>query len=931
MTIILGTIDGETIGGTSSNDELYGLGGDDSLAGGDGDDLLDGGDGADEMEGGTGDDVYIVDNIADLVVEQSGEGTDEVRTTLSAYALGANVENGFITQSGMNWLWGNGLDNLLQGGSGESWIDADAGDDIVLLSAGRDHVNGGIGTDIFEIAGLSTDYVFLKMSSQVFVREAGASSSDWAAILAGFETLYFDSDSVGIPLATWFDRFGTSGADTLAGDDSDNNLFGYGGDDVLTGGAGNDTLNGGSGADSMAGGIGDDYYIIDDIGDIVSEADGEGWDALEFTSARFDLGNSYVEVIWSLNNSGVTITGGPGDNEIYGGTGHDTILGGGGDDYISADYGNDSIDGGAGADTMRGGYGNDTYYVDSSEDVIIEAADGDQDFALVSTSYFDLGNAWVEQVNYLLTGSVTLIGSPGPNMMTSGTGTDWLEGKDGADYLDGGSGNDHLDGGAGNDELDGGPGSDVMIGGDGNDIYNVDSAGDVVTEAAGEGIDTVKVRMSTYTLGANVENADLRHYSGEMWLTGNSLANIFYMGAGAESVMAGSGIDTASYVSAASAVTIDLANYSTGGAASGDYLNSIENLVGSDYDDTLLGNGGANVIDGGLGADTMTGRAGSDVYSIDNSGDTIVEVGGGGVDEARVSVLSSYTLPNEVEKLTNLTGTTFYGYGNALPNEMNGGAGVDWFYAGDGNDTLNGNDGDDMLFGGDGHDVFHGGAGADTFTGGLGNDIYYVDDTGDTVVELPGEGTDIVYTALAGYTLSANVDNLTFTGSGAFHGVGNSYFNTLTGGGGDDWLEGLGNADELYGNAGCDTLDGGSGDDLLLGGAGADVLTGGAGGDMYRFADGDSGTGSAADRITDFTHWFDKIDLRGVDADSGTAGDQAFSFIGSAAFSNVAGQLRWSFDGTDSWVEGDTNGDGTADFAIVFTGNVPLVSSDFYL
>jgi Ca2+-binding RTX toxin-like protein len=368
----------------------------------------------------------------------------------------------------------------------------------------------------------------------------------------------------------------------------------------------------------------------------------------------------------------------------------------------------------------------------------------------------------------------------------------------------------------------------------------------------------------------------------------------------------------------------------TGGDATGQILVSFENLIGSDYDDVLRGNGSPSFIDGGLGADTMIGRAGGDIYYVDNAGDVVVEVNGGGADEVRVRNLTSYTLPDWVEKLTNIHNYLFYGTGNAIANELNGGTTVDYLYGGGGNDAIYGGAGDDVLYGDGDHDFLNGGVGFDDMHGGLGNDIFVVDNAGDTVTELGGEGVDQVQTTLSSYTLTAHVENLVYVAGGNFHGVGNNLNNTLTGQAGDDTLEGMAGADILYGNNGSDVLDGGDGDDLLLGGTGADVLTGGEGGDMYRFAEGETGTGAQADRITDFTHWYDKIDLREIDSDLATAGDQAFSFIGTSAFSNVAGQLRYAFDGVDTWLQGDRDGDGVADLEIVLTGNVPLVSGDFY-
>src|SRR5687768_11295816 len=123
-----------------------------------------------------------------------------------------------------------------------------------------------------------------------------------------------------------------------------------------------------------------------------------------------------------------------------------------------------------------------------------------------------------------------------------------------------------------------------MIGGAGDDVYHVDTSSDVVTEYADEGIDTVKVRKSSYTLPANVENADLRYYSGSISVTGNSAGNVFIMGTGAQSVNGSSNIDTVTYAHTA-AVTVDLWTGTHGGEAANDYFSGIENLTGSAYDD----------------------------------------------------------------------------------------------------------------------------------------------------------------------------------------------------------------------------------------------------------------------------------------------------------------------------------------------------------
>ncbi|MBJ7415170.1 MAG: hypothetical protein JHC88_06885 [Niveispirillum sp.] len=190
-------------------------------------------------------------------------------------------------------------------------------------------------------------------------------------------------------------------------------------------------------------------------------------------------------------------------------------------------------------------------------------------------------------------------------------------------------------------------------------------------------------------------------------------------------------------------------------------------------------------------------------------------------------------------------------------------------------------------------------------TGGLGNDVYVVDATTDVVVELAGEGTDTIRTDLASLTLVANVENLTYTGTGAFTGTGNALANVITGG------------------AGADTL---------TGGGGADTLTGGLGGDSFVLAAAADSPVATPVTISDFVAADgDRIDLTAIDANSTTGGDDAFTFIGTAAFSNVAGQLRIQAVGADLQVLGDVNGDGTADFAITLTAVATLAAGSIGL
>ena len=146
-------------------------------------------------------------------------------------------------------------------------------------------------------------------------------------------------------------------------------------------------------------------------------------------------------------------------------------------------------------------------------------------------------------------------------------------------------------------------------------------------------------------------------------------------------------------------------------------------------------------------------------------------------------------------------------------------------------------------------------------------------------------------------------------------------------------LSGLDGADILRGGGARDTLLGGTGADLLDGGAGKDTLTGGGGRDLFQFRDGDFGASRAlADTITDFSRADkEKIQLNLVDASTAAAGDQAFAWIGNGPFTHVAGQLHYAQAGGTTYLEGDTDGDGTADFVIALSGTINLAATDFVL
>nr|WP_281417351.1 calcium-binding protein [Gemmobacter fulvus] len=442
----------------------------------------------------------------------------------------------------------------------------------------------------------------------------------------------------------------------------------------------------------------------------------------------------------------------------------------------------DTLNGGLGADTMVGGAGNDTYVVDNAADAVTEISGGGEDTIRAS-------------VSYTLASEVEVLELTGVGVI-SGTGNDRAN---------------LLVGNAGANVLDGALGADTMMGGIGNDIYLVDNLSDVIVEATSGGADTARA-ITSYVLAENVENLEL-----------------------------------------------------TGTFA----INGTGNAIGN----SITGNSAANIIDGGAGVDTMSGGAGNDIYTVDTTGDRVIEMAEGGFDIVRSS--ATYTLGAKVENLE-LTGVNaINATGNALSNRITG------------NTAAN---------------VLNGGLGTDTMVGGAGNDTYVVDNAGDRVIEVAGGGSDLVRSSVS-FVLGTDFESLQLTGSIVANGVGNSLENrlvgnaatnaldgrggndTIIGGGGSDAVIGGTGNDSISGDAGNDTLSGQNGIDVLTGGAGADVLGGGAGNDLLNGGSGrdklsgDTGSDTligggeldvfvfagkfGADVITDFRNGADVIDLSG--------------------------------------------------------------------
>ncbi|MDO9382680.1 MAG: cadherin domain-containing protein, partial [Hyphomicrobiaceae bacterium] len=495
-------------------------------------------------------------------------------------------------------------------------------------------------------------------------------------------------------------------------------------------------------------------------------------------------------------------------NETIVGAGDaDTIYGMGGTDTLQGGAGDDTLIGGTGADVLEGGTGRDTASYATST-------------AAVSV---DLGNN---------------TGSGGDAAGDTFRSVENLTGSDHNDTLRGTTKNNVLSGGAGNDTLFGDWGADTLIGGAGADALDggngLDDAASYATSNAAVSVNLL-TGVATGGHAAGDTFANIEHLIGSMYgdtLTGNAGNNILEGGFGADALDGGDGIDAASYAHSSSAVNVNLrTGVGTGGDAWGDTYSNIENVIGSDYNDTITGNATVNALYGGYGNDILIGGGGADIID-----------GGVGNDTASYAGAAAAVTANLATGGTagEATGDTYFGVENLTGSSFN--------------DTLTGDAGDNIIAGG---------AGADTMNGGLGNDTldYAASNAGVTI----NLGTGAASGGHATGDVFSNFENIN----------GSAFNDTLTGDAG---------ANMLFGGAGIDTLRGGAGNDTLTGGVGNDTLYGDAGSDLFIM-----NAGHGTDTISGGAGggWLDALELR----DSSGASYANGSFPGDWTMVLTTGQI----------------------------------------
>lgn len=850
------------ITGNSANNSLTGLAGNDTL---------NGGLGADRMAGGQGDDIYIVDNAGDIVIENTNEGVDTVKSSISySIASAPYIENITLQGSAAISATGNGAGNILDGSlnSAANTLTGKAGNDTYIV---------GAGDIVVELANEGVDTV---VASQSLVLGANLEN----LVLTGSANLNGSGNSL------------------------DNRLTGNSGLNSLSGGAGNDTLDGGAGADRLTGGLGNDTYIVDNRGDVVTEAAGAGTDTV-IASIDYRLGSDLENL--TLSGTAFQAVGNALANKING------------------NASDNLIDGGAGADTLAGGRGNDIYIVDNTADVVIEAAGAGIDTVRTGLSNYTLG-ANVENGEML----GTALGMNGNALNNR------IVGNGGANVIAGGGGNDTLMGGGGNDTLDGGDGDDLLIGDQGGPEAQIGSAQALVDgqsvvlnmSAPESATGTVKISGTIGSLNAAQGGINLVYvidHSGSMDgtftgnvnipdMNGDGISNTTMDAAIAslqklnQSIVA-SGLGSQIHVSLVqfddTAETIYSGNPGLDGNGNGvadlaDWLQTIRQDGGTAYNMALteaknqlaLNAGSQNIVffisDGAPTDGNAYLATAAEIRAMGPGGTVIRAVGTGtGASENPLDLLddgidndSAIIVMNPEELDASLLNTSVLrvaevGWVELYKNgELVDLIGSDRFTIGplgvqfestpialnaSGTDritaklmtqsstgtmletslpiTIGSFVSNDRLIGGAGNDMLDGGSGSDNMAGGIGDDTFVVDNAGDVVFEYAGEGTDKVISKLGSYTLAANVENLELLGK-AVTGIGNQLDNVIVGNAGNNVLLGDAGNDSLSGGLGNDTLNGGAGDDFMVGGAGSDVYYIDSVNDRINEAANDAGT-----------------------------------------------------------------------------------------
>ena len=948
---LVGGTAADTLGGDAGANTLEGGAGDDSLAGGGGKDVIDGG-------VGTGDVAVYAEKTTAVVVTLNGPTSTTVTVGGVAEDTIQNIE-GIVGGTAADTLTGDALTNMLDGGAGNDSLHGGEGGDLLIGRAGLDTMDGQGGVDTASYADKTVSVVVtLKGASDANVSIGGVAED----ILRNVENLIggsADDTLTGDALANSF--LGAGGKDTMDGaggidtalytdttlalaitlngaTDATVTIGGLAADTLrnienVTGGSGADTLSGDALANTLLGGAGDDTLKGAGGADII---DGElGIDTVLFTNetlavvltlngaadATATIGGVAADVVRNVEN----VVGGAGNDILTGDNLVNLLDGGAGDDILNGGFGKDVMDGGSGIDTAN--------YASLTAAVGVAVTLAGASNAIVSIG--GIADDTVRNIENLIGGQGVdnLVGDALANMITGGGGKDILEGGGGIDtvvYSDqtksvvvtlnagtyatvsiggvvedtirdfenviGGSANDSLTGDALANALSGGGGDDLLSGGLGDDLLDGGSGINTAVYAGTLGAYTISVGADTTTV-SGAEGTD-------------TLRNIQFLQFSDTTVpvVAGAGIS----ISALDATkaeglggtqgftfTVTRAGNTTKAqavswAVSGIAGTGTTPTTATDFEGGLLPKGTVNF---GIGESSKTITVGvrGDIagenderfavtLSKPTNGATISKAMAEGVilnDDTSLTI-SRVT----AERAEGNSGSTNFSFIVRRAGDLTGTTSVNWATIGDASD-------------------FAGGVlpqGSVTFDPGVVGKSINLKVAGDTVVE----PDDVFSVVLYGAT-------------------GNAVIATQS-------AQGTILADDAIPNsAGNDTLVGTFSNDLFVLTGGNDTVIGSAGVDRFLFLPGSLG-GAASNTVTvqDFDRSLAEVlDLSAIDAMAGTPANDAFGFIGTAAFGGNAGELRWTDTGAARVIQGDVNGDRIADLTIRTSATGPVTTDWF--
>ncbi|MGB0747408.1 MAG: VCBS domain-containing protein, partial [Magnetospiraceae bacterium] len=974
--LLVGTAGADSISALSGDDTLRGLTGNDILDGGAGNDYAsyNTSPGAVNVNllAGTAQDGYgTTDTLINIERVRGGTGNDTIQGDANNNrVLGGGGADSIVGDAGGDYLRGQQGDDTVRGGSGDDTIIGDTGDDSLDGGAGTGDLldyrltpgavnvdlssftaqDGTGGTDtLFGLenvygSGLNDTIVGNGAANEIF----GWGGADSLIGGSGDDSLY-----------------GLTGNDTLDGGVGADVLYGSSGDDSLWGGGGNDSLNGGSGDDTLNGGGGFDTanYFGDPGGVTVNLGTFSATDGYGGTDTLVNISN----VTGSSNDD--TIVGENSANQLRGGAGADSLVGQGGADTLVGGSGDDTLFGGSGGDSIAGGFGADVIHYDDPTDggdVITDFAVGTDKIQVESANFGGVttidgtnfvsnagGNAsadgntrfiydqtadqlWYDADGTGATAAVQLatfsnnpdafaatdmqVGGASINVIIGTAGADNLVGTAGADSIVGLGTSDVLRGLTGNDTLDGGSGFDRAdyTEAAAGPVY-VDLGAGTATDGHGDTDTLVSIEI-IYTAGFDdtiigaASSDEFRAGSGDDSLNGAGGTDYLIGEEGNDTLNGGSGADVGYYTSSPGPIDIDLAiGTGTDGYGFTDTLISVEDIIGTSGDDTILGDANANEFRGNQGADYLDGRGGDDSLVGNGGDDTLL---GGTGDDTLIGASGNDTLNGGTgfdiaaswglgPVLIDLDAGTMTGPSDGTDTliSIEGGRGyrlyddtligdgnANYFNDGDGsaytsNDILIGNGGVDTLYANRGDDTLKGGSGADEILTGLGNDIIQYDapsEGGDTILDFT-PGTDKIEVDSAGFGGVASIDGTNFVSNAAGNASADAntrfiYDQTAdqlwydadgTGGTAAVLLATFSNNPDAF--AATDMQVSGAGYNLVPGTAAADNLVGTAGADSINgFSGNDTIQGLSGDDII----------LGGLGADSLVGNGGADSIVG---------------------------------------------------